>query len=113
MMRAYKAFTHDLRSPIQGGEPIWTGELPFSLPRVAVDKGEADCAAGWNACRSPQTAVKIAGLWPNGWPVRVFVLESRLNGLGKLKTSMSAVLAVSPSTAITGWLFSRMTKVEK
>lgn len=31
-MIAYKATTHSLCSPIQGGEPIWDGTVPYRLP---------------------------------------------------------------------------------
>jgi hypothetical protein len=76
MITAYKVFTHDLRSPIQGGDPVWVGRLPYQLPGVEVDSGPRECAAGWNACRDPETAIKIAGLWPNGRPSRIFELQS-------------------------------------
>ena len=73
---AYKVLTHDLRQPIQGGEPVITGPLPFVLPRTKVDKSTAACAAGWNACAKPETALRIAGLWPNGRPSRLFRVET-------------------------------------
>jgi hypothetical protein len=69
---AYKAFTRILCSPIQGGPPIWDGSLPHRLPRVVVDRSQEECAAGWNACRTPADALRIAGLWPDGWPSRIF-----------------------------------------
>ena len=75
-MNAYKVFTHDLCSPIQGGEPVWDGALPHSLPQVLVDESQTECAAGWNACSEPHTALCIAGLWPNGRPSRLFVVTA-------------------------------------
>jgi hypothetical protein len=72
----FKAFTHDLRSPIQGGDPVWDGNLPFRLPEVAVDQGGAECAEGWNACTEAADALSIAGLWPDGYPVRLFRIEN-------------------------------------
>ena len=40
--RGYKIFTADLCSPVQGGEPVWDGTLPFELPKVALDSSDAD-----------------------------------------------------------------------
>jgi hypothetical protein len=71
----FKAFTHDLRSPIRGGDPVWDGNLPFRLPEVVVDQSDAECAAGWNACTEAAEALRIAGFWPDGYPVRLFRVE--------------------------------------
>jgi hypothetical protein len=75
-MKAYKIFTHDFRSPLQGGEPVWDGSLPYQLPAVKIDMGPQDCAAGWNACADPVTASEIAGLWRDGWPARLYEVEA-------------------------------------
>jgi len=72
----YKGFTHDLRSPVQGGAPVWDGRLPYALPTVTVDESSNGCGAGWNACRSGAGVIPIAGLWPNGRPLRLFRLET-------------------------------------
>jgi hypothetical protein len=71
-MAVYKAFTQSLCSPIRGGAPVWGGELPYRLPTVEVDTSEEECTAGWNACRTPEDALRIAGMWPDGRPSRVF-----------------------------------------
>ena len=73
---AFKVFTHDLRSPIQGGDPVWNGSLPFDLPETEVDRSNSDCGAGWNACREPCDALQIVGMWPNGRPSRMFRLTT-------------------------------------
>lgn len=75
-MQAYKVLTSDLRSPIQGGEPVFDGRTPFELPRVEVDTSDEECGEGWNACREPATALLIGGLWPHGRPSRLFVVET-------------------------------------
>ena len=75
-MKAHKVLTHDLCSPIQGGDPIWDGSLPYQLPTVRVDRSDDDCAVGWNACRDLSTALRISGLWPNGRPSRAFEVDS-------------------------------------
>lgn len=77
-MKAYKVLTHDLRPPVQGGEPVLPTEcvLPYQLPPVAVDTSSNDCAPGWNACAEAHTALRIAGLWPNGRPSRLFVVNA-------------------------------------
>ena len=76
MQHAYKVFTHDLRPPVQGGAPVWIGTLPHALPVVAVDASTEECAGGWNACAQPEDALRIAGLWPNGRPSRLFRVET-------------------------------------
>jgi hypothetical protein len=74
-MIAYKVTTYDLCPPIQGGAPIWDGDLPYQFPEVACDRSALECAPGWNACETPETALRIAGLWPDGRPSRVFEVE--------------------------------------
>lgn len=78
MKTYYKAFTHDLRSPLRGGGAVWDGKLPYLLPEVAVDSGPKECSAGWNATRSVADCLKIAGFWRAPWPMRVFAVH--LNG---------------------------------
>ena len=74
-MKYYKVLTYDLRSPIQGGDPIWDGDIPVTLPEVSVDMSDACCGQGWNFCRKAHTALQIAGLWPDGRPSRLFIVE--------------------------------------
>ena len=47
-MIAYKILTNDLRPPVQGGEPVLpTGYvLPYTLPTVACDHSQDECAPG-------------------------------------------------------------------
>lgn len=71
-MRVYKVFTHDLRSPVVGGDPVWSGRLPYSLPKVPIARSEQICGAGWAACRTPTAAIQFAGLFPDGRPGRLF-----------------------------------------
>jgi hypothetical protein len=72
---AFKVFTHDLCPPVQGGPPVWSGELPFVLPPTKLDETGAECGAGWNACSTQEDALRIAGLWPNGRPSRLYRVE--------------------------------------
>ncbi len=72
----WKILTHDLRSPIQGGEPVFVGELPTTLAAVALDTSGVECGAGWNYSADLATAFGIAGLWPNGRPSRAFLVEA-------------------------------------
>ena len=37
--RGYKILTHDLRPPVRGGQPLFTGSLPVTLGPVEVDTG--------------------------------------------------------------------------
>ena len=67
-MKGYKVLTHDYRPPIQGGEPVWDGTPDAVLPKRTLDTSDAACAAGWNFTRRPETALRIAGLWPTGRP---------------------------------------------
>jgi len=64
----YKVLTHDLRPPLQGGKPLYDGTLPHELPRRKLDTSDRDCAPGWHYTRRPETALRIAGLWPTGRP---------------------------------------------
>jgi hypothetical protein len=76
-MKAYKVLTHDLRSPIQGSDPLFDASwLPYQLPHVDVDTSDDECGAGWNACRDAATALRIGGMWPDGRPSRVFELHA-------------------------------------
>jgi hypothetical protein len=75
-MQGYKIFTHDLCSPIQGGTPVWDGETPYDLPTVELDHSPKKCAEGWNFTEDIETGLRIAGMWPNGWPSRVFAVET-------------------------------------
>jgi hypothetical protein len=73
----YKVLTHDLCSPLQGGEPLCGaggagGGLPLELPGVRLDGSGAECGAGWNYCGTLEGALAIAGLWPAGRPSRGF-----------------------------------------
>jgi hypothetical protein len=76
MMTGYKVFTSALRPPVQGGEPVWSGETPFTLPEVRLDRSRAECSYGYNFCADLHTALRIAGLWPDGYPSRVFAVEA-------------------------------------
>ena len=106
MSRAYKIVTHDLRSPLRGGEPLWDGTLPRELPRVTLDRSDANCGSGWHYCESPADAAIIAGLWPDGRPARLFEVEplgehvtrgnkSRAEGL-RILSELPISVAVEP-----------------
>lgn len=71
----WKVFTHDRRSPIQGGEPVWDGTYPFTLPTVQLDTSDEECAPGWNYCDDIGTVLRVAGLWPDGYPSLVVAVE--------------------------------------
>src|SRR5579863_3122125 len=71
----YKLWTHDFCSPIQGGKPVWDGSLPFTLPPVTLDISDVECGAGWNFTDNLAKGFKIAGLWPNGRPSLVSIVE--------------------------------------
>lgn len=108
-MRVYKVFTHDLRSPVVGGEPVWNGQLPHQLPHVSVARSET-CGTGWAATRSPVNAIHHAGLLPDGRPARVFMcyLEGEycettdilLPGHAKLRASSLLIDSEVPIEAV-------------
>ena len=77
-MIAYKVLTHDFRPPIQGGDPVLPAGVtfPYQLPMVEADASDAECGAGWNACANIETAIRIAGEWPDGRPSKVFEMRS-------------------------------------
>ena len=72
----WKIFTHDFCSPLQGGAPIWDGREGFLLSAVELAQGAEECAAGWNFCRTLPTALRVAGLWPNGRPSIAYSVEA-------------------------------------
>lgn len=107
-MQGYKVFTHDLCSPIQGGFPVWDGTRPFELPKVKTDQSKATCGAGWNFVKSVATGLKIAGMWPNGRPSRVFLVESttRVYARGdKLRTGQLVVIEEVTEEAINAAIY--------
>lgn len=71
----WKLWTHDWRSPIQGGNPVWDGTLPHTLPTVDLDVSGRECGAGWNYVRDIETGWRIAGMWPTGRPARITLME--------------------------------------
>ena len=71
----FKIFTHDFKSPLQGGDVIWDGSLPFDLPKVRLDTSDTKCGAGWNFVDSIATGFRIAGMWPAGRPSIVALVE--------------------------------------
>ena len=75
-MKGYKCLTWDYRPPVQGGEPLFDGNLPFTLPKRECDPGPAECSYGWNFTERPEQALLIAGLWPTGQPIRLFEIEA-------------------------------------
>jgi hypothetical protein len=77
VVKGWKVFTHDLRSPVRGGDPVWDGSLPHTLAKVRLDRSEERTAPGWHYCREAHDALRISGLWPNGRPSRLFAVETR------------------------------------
>ncbi len=75
MTHGYKVLTHDLRPPLQGGEPLYDGTLPYELPRRKLDTSDRECAPGWHFTRRPETALRIAGLWRDGRPAVLHRVE--------------------------------------
>lgn len=75
MSAYFKILSHDLRPPLQGGEPLAIKKLPFTTKAVKLDKGDESCAAGWHCVDDLATGFRIAGLWPDGRPARAFEVE--------------------------------------
>lgn len=73
----FKVLTHDYRSPLRVGEPIWDGvTLPYTLPSIQLDIGSELCGEGWHYCDRLSTAFLIAGLWRHGRPSTALVVEA-------------------------------------
>jgi len=54
---------------VQWGEPVWDGTtVPWRLPAVSLDTSEAAYGSGWHYCADLAIALRVAGLWPDGWP---------------------------------------------
>ena len=63
-MKYWKILKTDYSPPIQTGAPICDGKKwPVVLPSVRLDTSHAECGAGWNCTREPDTALRIAGMW--------------------------------------------------
>ena len=77
----WKVLTHDLRSPVRGGPPIFDGQCPTTLRAVMLDTGGDNCGAGWNYCEAPEAALTIAGLWPTGRPSRLFAVDGSADAI--------------------------------
>lgn len=73
-MIGYKILTHDNRPPLQGGDPlIPPGQsLPYALPPMVLDTSEDECAPGYHFCHTPEGAIRLVGLWPDGRPSRLY-----------------------------------------
>lgn len=100
-MKAYKGFTHDLRSPIQGGDPVWNGELPYALERVDVNRDPfVVCGAGWNACKTVEDVLAVSGFWPNGFALRVFEVEAVDEDITSVVTTRVTKLRASTWTIL-------------
>ena len=102
-MKGFKFFTHDLRSPLQGGEPVWDGKTPFELPKTKLDISGSDCGEGWNFVEDIQTGLPIVGLWPNGRPSRIFevaALGAVVKRSNKIRTDRLMVLKETSDSKI-------------
>ena len=98
----YKIVTHDLRPPLQSGDPIWDGKtLPFILPTVRLDTSDAECGSGWNYVSDLATGFRIAGLWPTGRPSRVLIVEPDNTHLQRNDKCRAASLTILREAAIT------------
>src|SRR3990167_3749900 len=90
----WKIVTHDRRIPLQGGEPLWTGDLPVVLPPVPLDTSAEECGMGWNYCADIQTAWLIAGLWPTGRPALVVHVEASADAIQRGTTCRASSLTL-------------------
>ena len=107
-MKGFKVFTHDLRPPIQGGEPVWNGKIPFELPAVKLDESVGECGAGWNFVKDIKTGLKIAGMWPTGRPSRVFSVKATgkvVERAEKIRTDKLTVLSEVSNEEINSAIF--------
>ena len=92
--QGWKVLTHDLRSPIQGGEPVCADTFPAPLPAVRLDTSDEHCAAGWNYTADLASAFRIAGLWPNGRPSRAFVVEASADAIERADKRRASTLTL-------------------
>lgn len=76
VVKGWKILTHDYRPPLQGGDPVCDGTLPYELPKVNLDRSDNECSHGWNFCREIRSGWKIAGMWRTGRPCKVIRVEA-------------------------------------
>jgi hypothetical protein len=105
MPLAWKVLTHDRRSPIQGGLPLFAAdaELPVKLPEVFLNTSSDICGAGWNACLNLFDALRIGGLWPGGWTSTVWLVELGDDAVergDKLRSSQCLILRAASDTSV-------------
>jgi hypothetical protein len=99
----WRVYTHDWRPPVQGGDPVCDGTLPVTLPPVALDTGNAECAAGYHACREPVTALRIGGLWPNGSPSRLVAVTMGADVIHRGDKSRASTLTIEREASDDEW----------
>jgi hypothetical protein len=95
-IEGYKVLTHDYCPPLRGGDPVWDGKRKM-LPKVELDTGEKECGAGWNFCKEPHDALRIGGMWPDGYSsvlLRVRGGKDTIERGCKLRSSQLSILEV-------------------
>jgi len=83
LRHGFKIFTHDWRSPLQGGAPLKIKTFPHELRKVRLDTSDSECSSGWNYCGDLATAFRIAGLWPTGRPSHAMVFEASEDAIAR------------------------------
>jgi hypothetical protein len=93
---AFKVFTNTYQSPIQGGAAVWDGSVPFELPRVRLDTSSAACGnGGWHYCENLAAALRIVGLWPNGWSALCVEVEPGADAITRGDKSRASTLTIT------------------
>jgi len=91
-MLGYKVLTHDFRVPYYDTYPLFNDaqEFPFTLPahiqwkeQVQHKKGcmfyckpYSPLEVAWSIYDTPENALRAAGMWPDGYPSRLFQINS-------------------------------------
>src|SRR3990167_194321 len=99
----FKIFTHDWKSPIQGGEPLNITSFPHILPKVSVDISSNECGEGWNYTKTLIEAVRIVGYWPTGRPAQITVvqpLDKEFERGRKCRTAQLEIIRLATETEI-------------
>lgn len=62
----WKLTTYDYRPPVQGGNPIFDGSTPYTLPDVPTD-GKVCSGPGWHSVSKLEAGYKICSMWTRAW----------------------------------------------
>ena len=102
-MRGWKLFTHDLRSPLRRGDPVWDGSYPYTLPEVELNRCNAEYGPGWHFCETLVGAIRVVGFCPDGWSSRAIAVEPKGDVVQQSATYRCSSLTLLHEATVDEW----------